>query len=57
LLEKGVDVNPHPSTEDEMLTFSRGEIVVSMRLPEECKKKLINYLARQFDIPIHLFYN
>jgi hypothetical protein len=57
LLEKGVSVDPHPSTEDDMLTLSRGDVLVSVRLSKECSKKMLQTLSRKFEIAIHLFYN
>ncbi len=40
-----------------MKVFEKGTIVEAHRLPDPVGRKLIHYLARTFDVPIHLFYN
>lgn len=50
-----VDISPDPENEGAMLLV-RGDIVDSIMIPEWVGRRLVQYLKRTFDIPVHHFY-
>jgi hypothetical protein len=58
LQARGVTVTPlDDSGINGMLRLSKGEYFENKRLPEVCRKKLLRYLERKFDVSVELFYN
>jgi len=50
-----VEVSPDPKNQGAMLLV-RGDVVESKTIPKSVGRRLIQYLKRRFDIPIHHFY-
>jgi hypothetical protein len=53
---KGVTITDQVGGFDDMKVFEKGNVVESHRLPDPVGKKMLHYLARVFEVPIHLFY-
>jgi hypothetical protein len=53
----GVEVSPQESAPNGMMTLSQGDVLDSRIIPEEVGKKMLHYLERKFQIPLHHFYN
>jgi hypothetical protein len=50
-----VEISPDPKNLGAMLLV-RGDIVESKMIPEAVGRRLVQYLKRRFDIPVHHFY-
>ncbi len=50
-----VEISPDPNNKGAMLLV-RGDIVESKMIPEAVGRRLVQYLKRRFDIPVHHFY-
>jgi hypothetical protein len=57
LLRNGVAVSVDPTGGPEMMVLIKGDKVDARRIPEEVPRRVLQYLKRHFNIPIHHFYN
>ena len=38
-------------------TLSKGEVIETHNLQDPLSRRMVHYLSRTFDVPVHLFYN
>jgi len=57
LSNNGVKVTPKKGDRSGMLVLEKGGRIEDRRIPERVGRRLLQYFQRQFDIPIHHFYN
>ena len=56
LRDGGVEVSKKPDGRSKMYTLAKGDIVLSMSLPDFITRRMVHYLSRKFGIYIHAFY-
>lgn len=52
-----VGVSPQEGATDGTMTLAKGDILETRVVPDDVGKKLLQYFARRFKVPIHHFYN
>jgi len=52
-----VEVSPQSDSPDGMMILAKGDKLESRIIPKRASKKLLQYFARTYNVPIHLFYN
>jgi len=55
LRSHGVEISE--PDQDGMVVLAKGDKLESRRVPPYASKKLLQYFSRQYEIPIHHFYN
>lgn len=57
LQESGVSVSPQKGASNGEMVLAKGDVLEVRSLPNPISRKMTHYLARKFDVAIHLFYN
>lgn len=54
----GVEASLMPlKDQPDMMLLVKGDIIISQKMPPALARKMIQYLARKFNVPVHHFYN
>lgn len=53
----GVEVQEEEDGPPGMMILAKGDYIETRDIPADCGTKLLHYLARKFDVPIHHFFN